>query len=95
MLGATAPYAEAWMPPVSDEDVATLVQMQRDRHAILTELATSGEQILLSHPTAGGDWAALENEEPCKEPGGATGARQFKGYLHAYQAVTENRSSST
>ena len=50
------------------------------------ELATSGEQILLS--IRYGDWAALENENRTKN-----WARYWRpevqGYLHAYRVVTQ------
>jgi hypothetical protein len=80
---AMVPYAEAWMPPV---DAMKTLQGWSDVNVThFHELATYGEQILLS--VRYGDWGVLEDENHAKNWARYWRA-EIQGYLHAYRTVT-------
>jgi hypothetical protein len=80
---AMVPYAESWMPPV---DAMKALQGWYDVNVThFHELATCGEQILLS--IRYGDWAATEDENHAKNWARYWRA-EVQGYLQAYRVVT-------
>ncbi len=77
------PYAEPWMPPV---DAMKALQGWSDVNVThFHELATFGEQILLS--IRYGDWVAIEDESHAKNWARYWRA-EVQGYFQAYRAVT-------
>jgi hypothetical protein len=87
---AMVPYSEPWMAPV---DAMKTLQGWSDVNVThFHELATSGEQILLS--IRYGDWAAIDDEDHAKN-----WARywrpEIQGYRHAYRAVSSRSCMET